>query len=184
MKRCGWVSEDSHYIEYHDNEWGREVHDDQLLFEFLILEGFQAGLSWITILKKREAFRKAFDNFDIHKVAHYDQKKIDELLENKAIVRNRLKIKNAINAASLVIDIQKEYGSFDKFLWDYVDGKPIVSHYQTYQEVPVESELSKQISTDLYKRGFRFIGSIICYSYMQAIGMLNDHEEDCYCKYK
>jgi len=184
MKRCGWAGNDYDYIKYHDEEWGKEVHNDQSLFELLILEGFQAGLSWITILKKRKAFQEAFDYFDIVKVANYDQYKIDELLANKGIVRNRLKIKNAIKAANLVLEIQKEYGSLDQYLWSYVEFQPIINHYESTKDLPVESELSKRLSGDLYKRGFRFVGSVICYSFMQAVGMINDHEEGCHFKYK
>jgi 3-methyladenine DNA glycosylase len=183
-KRCNWVNDHPIYIDYHDHIWGKEVHDDQLLFEFLILESFQAGLSWITILKKREAFKDAFENFEIEKVANYDQKKFDCLLQNKNIIRNRLKIKNAIKAANLVLEIQKEYGSFNDYLWQYVDYKPIITHHINHKSIPVDSKLSKKISQDLYNRGFRFIGSIICYSFMQAIGMINDHEENCPYKYK
>lgn len=167
------------YENYHDNEWGRPVHDDQKLFEMLILEGAQAGLSFLTILKKREAYRAAFDGFDPEKVAAYDGKKIEVLLNNPGIVRNRRKILSAVNNAKLFLEIQKKYGSFDKFIWGYVDYKPITGHYEKASEVPVTTKISDKISADLKKMGFNFVGSTIIYSFMQAIGMVNDHLIAC-----
>ncbi len=181
QKRCFWVNEDPLYMEYHDKEWGKPVYDDETLFEFLLLESFQAGLSWITILKKRENFRKAFDNFDYKKIANYNQKKFDELLENAGIIRNKLKIKSASTNAQLFLEIQKEYGSFSKFIWSYVDGKPIVNSFKTRAEVPATTAVSDAISKDLKKRGFKFVGSTIIYAFMQATGMVNDHTTDCFC---
>lgn len=179
-KRCFWVSNDPLYIEYHDKEWGKPVYDDGALFEFLLLESFQAGLSWITILKKRENFRKAFDNFDYKKIAKYNQEKFDELILNEGIIRNKLKIKAAITNAQLFIEIQQEFGSFSKFIWNYVDGKPIINKFKKREEVPATTELSDKISKDLKKRGFKFVGSTIVYAFMQATGMVNDHTTDCF----
>ncbi len=167
------------YMDYHDNEWGRPVHDDQKLFEMLILESAQAGLSWITVLKKREAYRAAFDNFDPTKVALYDDTKITELLNNEGIIRNRLKVGATIINAKLFLDIQKQHGSFDKLIWAYVDNKPIVGHWERAEDVPVTTSISDQISKDLKKMGFKFIGSTIIYSFMQAVGMVNDHLKGC-----
>ncbi|WP_347173693.1 DNA-3-methyladenine glycosylase I [Polaribacter uvawellassae] len=181
QKRCFWVNNDPLYIEYHDNEWGKPVFDDETLFEFLILESFQAGLSWITILKKRENFRKAFDNFDYKKIANYQQDKFDELLVNEGIIRNKLKIKSAITNAQLFLEIQKEFGSFSKFIWKYVDGKPIKNSFKTREEVPAKTALSDAISKELKKRGFKFVGSTIIYAFMQATGIVNDHTTDCFC---
>lgn len=174
-ERCPWAGNTSIYINYHDNEWGREVHDDNKLFEMLILEGMQAGLSWITILKKREAYRQAFDGFDPQKVALYTSEKVEELMQNEGIVRNRLKINAAITNAQAFLRVVEEYGSFDKFIWSYVNNIPIVGHWKSVREVPVTTEISDKISKDLKKRGFKFVGSTIIYSYMQAIGMVNDH---------
>ncbi|MGB0891768.1 MAG: DNA-3-methyladenine glycosylase I [Flavobacteriaceae bacterium] len=179
-KRCFWVSNDPLYIEYHDTEWGKPVYDDGALFEFLLLESFQAGLSWITILKKRENFRKAFDNFDYKKIAKYNQEKFDELILNEGIIRNKLKIKAAITNAQLFMEIQQEFGSFSKFIWNYVDGKPIINKFKKREEVPATTELSDKISKDLKKRGFKFVGSTIVYAFMQATGMVNDHTTDCF----
>ena len=181
QKRCFWVSEDPLYIEYHDKEWGTPVYDDDTLFEFLLLESFQAGLSWITILKKRENFRVAFDYFDYKKIANYNQDKFEELLENAGIIRNKLKIKSAITNAQLFISIQKEFGSFSKYIWSYVEGKPIVNSFKTRKDVPATTMLSDRISKDLKKRGFKFVGSTIIYAFMQATGMVNDHTTDCFC---
>ena len=167
------------YMDYHDNEWGRPVHDDQKLFEMLILESAQAGLSWITVLKKREAYRAAFDNFDPTKVALYDDTKITELLNNEGIIRNRLKVGATIINAKLFLDIQKQHGSFDKLIWAYVDNKPIVGHWERAEDVPVTTSISDQISKDLKKMGFKFVGSTIIYSFMQAVGMVNDHLNGC-----
>lgn len=171
------------YIDYHDNEWGRPVHDDQKLFEMLILEGAQAGLSWITVLKKREAYREAFDGFDPAKVARYDDAKIAELLANEGIIRNRLKVNAAVVNAKLFLDIQKQHGSFDQFIWGYVNHKPIIGHWERVEEMPVTTPISDQISKDLKKMGFKFVGSTIIYSFMQAVGMANDHLKSC-CVYQ
>ena len=179
-KRCFWVSSDELYIDYHDKEWGVPVFDDETLFEFLILETFQAGLSWITILKKRENFRKAFDNFDYKKIAIYKEEKFNSLILDTGIIRNKLKVKSAITNAQLFIEIQKEYGSFSKFIWSYVEGKPILNKFKTREEVPATTELSDKISKDLKKRGFKFVGSTIIYAFMQAVGMVNDHTTDCF----
>lgn len=180
--RCEWVNGGNElYYEYHDKEWGVPVHDDRLLFEFLILEGAQAGLSWATVLNKREGYRKAFDNFNIEKVAQYDQAKIDELLQNPKIVRNKLKVNSTVTNARLVLEIQKEFGSFDKYIWEFVDGKTIQNKWKDMSEVPVSTVESDAMSKDLKKRGFKFIGSTICYAFMQATGMVNDHSADCFC---
>lgn len=178
-KRCSWATTEL-YKEYHDSEWGKPVHDDRKLFEMLILEGMQAGLSWLTILNKRMGFRQAFDNFDYHKIALYDEAKIEELMQNANIVRNRLKIKSAITNARQFINIQEEYGSFDAFIWSYVDHKPIHNHFKSEAEIPAATPLSDKISKDLKKRGFKFVGSTIVYAYMQAIGIVNDHAQSCY----
>lgn len=179
-KRCPWAGDIPIYIDYHDKEWGKECHDDNKLFEMLILEGAQAGLSWITILKKREAYRKAFDGFDPQKVALYSTDKVEELMNNKGIVRNRLKINAAIINAKAFLKIVEEYGSFDKFIWSYVDYTPIIGHWKSINEVPITTPISDKISKDLKKRGFKFVGSTIIYSYMQAIGMVNDHIVECF----
>jgi len=184
--RCGWASKsgDQLYIKYHDEEWGRPVHDDQKLFEFLILESFQAGLSWLTILRKRENFRKAFAEFDPKKVASFDAKKKKQLLNDAGIIRNRLKIEAAINNARLFLDIQKEFGSFDKYVWSFVNGKQIVNHYKEMKGIPPKTKISDAMSDDLGKRGFKFRGSTICYAFMQAVGMVDDHIDDCWRKTK
>ena len=179
--RCWWANpKNPRYVAYHDREWGKPVHDDRRLFEMLILEGMQAGLSWLTILNKRVAFREAFDQFDYQKIALYDETKIDALMQNANIVRNRLKIKSAIINAQQFIRIQEEYGSFDAFIWSYVDNKPIHNHFKSEAEVPAATPLSDKISKDLKKRGFKFVGSTIVYAYMQAIGIVNDHVKRCY----
>lgn len=179
-KRCFWVSEDPLYIEYHDKEWGVPVYDDELLFEFLILETFQAGLSWITVLKKRENFRKAFDNFNYKKIANYSEKKYEELLLNEGIIRNKLKIKATITNAQAYMKVQEEFGSFSKYIWNFVDGKPIKNQFKKREEVPATTPLSDSISKDLKKRGFKFVGSTIVYAFMQAVGIVNDHTTDCF----
>jgi len=179
IKRCSWATKDL-YKDYHDNEWGKPVHDDDKLFEMLILEGMQAGLSWLTILNKREAFRIAFDHFDCHKVALYDESKIDELMKNKGIIRNKLKIQSAITNAQQFIKIQEKYGSFDSFIWSYVDNTPILNHFQSESDLPAKTALSDQISKDLKKLGFKFVGSTIIYAYMQAVGIVNDHVMGCH----
>lgn len=179
-KRCTWCGEDPLYVSYHDTEWGVPVHEDRLLFEFLVLEGAQAGLSWLTVLRKREHYRKAFDNFDIARVAQYTQKDIDRLLLDPGIVRNRLKIESAIKNARGILAIQKEYGSFDAFLWKYVGGRPIQNRPTSMADLSATSTISDQLSKDLKKRGFNFVGSTICYSLMQAVGLVNDHFVDCF----
>ena len=168
------------YADYHDNEWGRPVHDDNKLFEMLILEGAQAGLSWETVLKKRKAYREAFDGFDPKKVARYDDGKIAELLANAGIIRNRLKINAAVINAKGFLDIAEKHGSFDKFIWAYVDNKPIVGHWESFENMPLTTPLSDKISKDLKKIGFKFVGSTIIYSFMQAVGMVNDHLKPCF----
>ncbi len=180
-KRCNWVDDSQLYINYHDNEWGKPVHDDKKLFEMLTLETMQAGLSWITVLKKREAFREAFDNFDYQIIALYDEKKVDALITNPGIIRHRGKINATITNAKLYKDIQNEFGSFNTFIWSYVDNEPIIGHWQYSSEVPATSKLSDTISKDLKKRGFKFVGSTTIYAFMQAIGMVNDHTIDCFC---
>lgn len=182
MKRCEWPGQDPLYIKYHDEEWGRPVFDDAVLFEFLLLEGFQAGLSWITILRKRENFRKAFDEFDYRKIVNYDDAKLESLKQDEGIIRNRLKIKSSVINAEAFIQIQKEHGSFSKFIWAYVDGKQIVNTWNSMSEIPATTALSDQISKDLKKRGFKFVGSTIIYAYMQAVGMVDDHTMDCCCR--
>ena len=172
--RCSWVTADEVYIKYHDEEWGVPTHDDRELFEFLVLESFQAGLSWITILKKRENFKKAFDDFDVVKVASYDDAKVDELRENEGIIRHKGKIASAINNAQIFIEIQNEFGSFDEYIWSFTDGNVIKHEYLT------ESELSKTISKDLKKRGMKFVGPTIIYSYLEAIGIIDNHQENCF----
>jgi DNA-3-methyladenine glycosylase I len=178
--RCIWAGDIPIYIDYHDNEWGRPVHNDIKLFEMLILEGMQAGLSWITVLKKREAFREAFDGFDPSKVALYDDAKVQELLTNEKIIRNRLKINAAVNNAKLYLKLIEDYGSFDKFIWGYVDYEPIINHWEKHDDLPASTQLSDRISKDLKKMGFKFIGSTIIYSFMQAVGMVNDHITECF----
>ncbi len=181
--RCFWVSDDPLYIEYHDNEWGVPVYDDDRLFEFLILETFQAGLSWITILKKRENFRKAFDNFDYKKIAAYPESKYESLLQDAGIIRNKLKIRATISNAQAFMKVQEEFGSFSKYIWGFTNGKPIVNTFKKREEVPATTELSDAISKDLKKRGFKFVGSTVIYAHMQATGMVNDHTTDCF-RYK
>ena len=178
MKRCFWVDEKSEiYVKYHDEEWGVPKYDDRDLFELLILESFQAGLSWITVLKKREAFRMAFDNFDVVKVANYDDKKVEELLSNEGIIRSRGKIRASINNAKIFIEIQKEYGSFSNYIWGFTDNKVIKLKSDT---LPVSTPLSDKISKDLKKRGMKYVGTVIVYSYLQAIGVVDDHEKGCF----
>jgi len=180
-KRCQWVSlKNPLYLKYHDEEWGVPVHDDTKLFAKLILDGAQAGLSWFTILKKRENYRKAFDNWDYRKIARYGDKKINELLKNEGIVRNRLKVESAIKNAKVFIEIQKEFSSFDKYIWRFVDDKTIQNKFKKVSEIPARTELSDAISKDLKKRGMNFVGSTIIYAYMQAIGIINDHIVDCF----
>lgn len=178
--RCPWAGELPIYQDYHDNEWGRPLHDENRLFEMLILEGMQAGLSWITILKKRGAYREAFDNFDPAKVALYDEQKVAELLNNPGIIRNRLKINAAITNARAFLEVAKRQGSFDKFIWGYVNNRPIIGHPASPEDVPATTELSDKISRDLKKLGFKFVGPTIIYSFMQATGMVNDHLTACF----
>ena len=177
---CGWCEGDPLYEQYHDTEWGVPLFDDQKLFEFLILETFQAGLSWITVLRKREHFRAAFDDFDYKKVAHYDDIKFQELVQNKGIIRNKLKVKAAITNAQAFIKIQEEFGSFSRYIWGYIDGKPIKNHISDYKKLPANTPLSDVISADLKTRGFKFVGSTVVYAHMQATGMVNDHEISCF----
>lgn len=179
MKRCAWSKADVD-IEYHDTEWGVPVHDDRLLFEMLILEGAQAGLSWTTILRKRESYLLAYDNFDIAKVAEYDDAKNQELLANPGIVRNRLKVAAAVKNARAVLEIQKEFGSLDAYLWQFVGGKPIRNRWKSMSEIPAKTPESDAMSKDLKKRGCTFVGSTICYAFMQGVGMVNDHEIGCF----
>lgn len=182
-KRCSWCGNDPLYMAYHDEEWGVPVYDDDTLFEFLILETFQAGLSWITILKKRENFRKAFDNFDYKKIANYSEEKEESLRQDAGIIRNKLKIKATITNAQAFMKVQEEYGSFSTYIWSFVDGKPIVNTFKSLLEVPANTSLSDAISKDLKKRGFKFVGSTVIYAHMQATGMVNDHVEECF-RYK
>lgn len=178
--RCPWVDlSKPDYVKYHDTEWGVPAHDDRLLFEFLILEAFQAGLSWYTILKRRETFRGAFDNFDPARVARYDEHKVLELLGNPGIIRNRAKISAAINNAARFIEVQRTYGSFDSYIWSFVDNTPIVNSFRSLEEFPAQTPLSRAISRDLAQRGFVFVGPTIIYAHMQATGMVNDHTLDC-----
>lgn len=181
-KRCSWAANERN-IEYHDLEWGVPVHEDRLLFEFLILEGAQAGLSWDTILKKRDHYRKVFDNFDPLKVSRYRQARIEKLLTDPGIVRNRLKVESTVGNAKLFLEIQKEFGSFNSYIWQFVGGKPIKNKWKSLKQIPAQTAESDAMSKDLKKRGFKFIGSTICYAYMQAIGMVNDHTTDCF-RYK
>ena len=178
--RCTWCGTDPLYIEYHDTEWGVPVYDDDTLFEFLILETFQAGLSWITILRKRENFRKAFDNFNYKKIANYDENKFSELIQDAGIIRNKLKIKATISNAQAFMEVQKEFGSFSKYIWNFTDGKPIKNSHKKMSDIPATTELSDLISKDLKKRGFKFVGSTVVYAHIQATGMVNDHVQDCF----
>lgn len=181
MKRCAWVkTENKKYCDYHDIEWGIPVHDDRKLFEMLILEGAQAGLSWETVLNKRETYKEAFDNFDPQKVAQYDEKKHEELLQNKGIIRNKLKVKSATKNAKIFLEIQKEFGSFDTYIWGFVDGKPIQNKFESLSDIPAKTDLSDAIAKDLKKRGMNFVGSTIIYAFIQAVGMVNDHEVSCF----
>jgi DNA-3-methyladenine glycosylase I len=180
LVRCGWCGSNPLYVAYHDTEWGVPVHDDRMLFEFLILEGAQAGLSWITILKKREAYRRAFAGFDAGKVARFGPRQVERLLADAGIVRNRLKIEAAINNAQRFLEVQAAFGSFDAYIWRFVDGKPIVNRRKTLKQVPASTKESDALSSDLKARGFKFVGSTICYAHMQATGMVNDHLVGCF----
>ena len=178
--RCTWCGSDSLYVKYHDEEWGKPIYDDQTLFEFLILESAQAGLSWITILRKRENYRKAFAGFDAQKVASFSELDVERLLQNEGIIRNRLKISSSIKNAKLFLDIQKDYGSFSEFIWGFLpDKKPIINYWTDHKSLPSRTEISDSISSDMKKRGFKFFGTTICYAFMQATGMINDHIEGC-----
>ena len=179
-QRCSWAGTDPLYIKYHDKEWGVPVHDDRRLFEFLVLEGAQAGLSWLTVLKKRPNYIKAFDNFDPRKVAAYDTGKVTELISNAGIIRNRLKIEAAIQNARSFLAVQKEFGSFDSYIWQFVGGKTLKNKWQSTAQIPAQSETSTAMSKDLKRRGFRFVGPTICYAFMQATGLVNDHTVDCF----
>ena len=178
--RCKWCGEDPLYVKYHDEEWGRPVHDDTKLFEMLTLEGAQAGLSWITVLRKRENYRVAFDNFDANIIANYDDAKVEELLQNTGIIRNQLKIRSVITNARAFLAIQSKFGSFDAYIWQFVGGKPLHNTRQSLSDIPAETDESKAMSKSLKKKGFKFIGSTICYAFMQACGMVNDHTTDCF----
>lgn len=178
--RCGWSISDPLMIDYHDNEWGVPVHDERKHFEMIVLDGAQAGLSWQTVLKKREAYRKAFDNFDYRKVALYDDKKIKELLNNTGIIRNRLKVSSAIKNAKAFLEVRKEFGTFDKYIWQFVGGSTIHNSWKSLKELPAKTPESDTMSKDMKKRGFNFVGSTICYAYMQAAGMVNDHTTECF----
>lgn len=180
IKRCDWVTDDPLYIEYHDTEWGVPLHDDQRLFEFLVLEGAQAGLSWLTVLRKRENYRLCMDDFDPDKVARYGSIKIDSLLDNPGIIRNRLKVQAAVTNARAYRDVKSDFGSFDRYIWQFVKGKPMHNQWKTFNEIPAHTPESDAMSKDLKKRGFKFVGSTICYAFMQAVGMVNDHTVDCF----
>ena len=179
MNRCNWAKDEPN-ITYHDKEWGRPQHDDTKLFEFLILEGAQAGLSWVTILKRRDGYRKAFSDFDVLKVSKYTQKRVERLLRDESIIRNKLKVNSAINNAKAFLKVQVEFGSFDKYLWGFVNHKPIKNKFKKLSDIPAFTEISEKLSKDLKKRGFNFVGPTICYALMQAIGMVNDHTTQCF----
>ena len=178
MKRCGWENSEEMII-YHDNEWGKPVYDDKKLFEFLTLEGMQAGLSWSTILSKRESFRKAFDDYDLDLIKNYNEDKLNSLYDNKDIIRNKLKIKSVVNNAKCFIEVQKEFGSFSKSIWQFVNNKQVINNFKKLSDVPVLTQESINMSKDLKRRGFKFVGPTICYAYMQAVGLVNDHLIDC-----
>jgi DNA-3-methyladenine glycosylase I len=178
--RCSWARGSAAERDYHDSEWGVPLHDDRGLFEFITLEGAQAGLSWVTVLNKRENYRKLFDDFDVNRIARYNKRKVESLLKNPGIIRNRLKIEATISNARAFLEIQEKFDSFDSYIWQFTNGKPIVNHWQKAQDVPASTELSDIISKELKKRGFRFAGTTICYAFMQATGMVNDHTVDCF----
>jgi len=179
MNRCTWAKDEPN-LTYHDKEWGRAQHDDQKLFEFLILEGAQAGLSWVTILKRRDGYRKAFSNFDVLKVSKFTQKRVEKLLQDESIIRNKLKVNSAVKNAKAFLKIQTEFGSFDKYLWGFVNHKPIKNKFKKLSDIPASTEISEKLSKDLKKRGFSFVGPTICYALMQATGMVNDHTSNCF----
>lgn len=178
--RCRWAGSDPLYVAYHDKEWGVPVYDDKKLFEFLILEGMQAGLSWITILRKRENYHKAFDNFDAAKISRYKSARIEKLMQNEGIIRNRLKIEAVMANAKAYLQIQKEFGTFARYIWGFVDNRPVTNNFATMKEIPPETETARVMSKDLKKRGFKFVGPTICYAFMQAVGLVNDHTVDCF----
>lgn len=180
MKRCDWANGSELQKSYHDNEWGMEIHDDRSLFEFLVLEGAQAGLSWSTILRKREGYRKAFDNFDARKISKYSENAVSLLLTNSEIIRNRLKINATITNARAFLQVQKEFGSFDNYIWQFVNGRPVQNTWKRITDIPSNTPESDAMSKDLIKRGFKFVGTTICYAFMQAVGMVNDHVVDCF----
>lgn len=180
---CQWPTDDPLIVKYHDKEWGVPVHNDRKLFEFLLLEGFQAGLSWITVLKKRENFRKVFDNFDFNKVACYNKRKMNSLMKDAGIIRNKLKIESTVTNAKAFIEVRKQFGTFNKYIWDFVNDKPIINNHKNLSDLPVSTKLSDLISKDLKKRGFKFVGTTIIYAHMQATGMVNDHTTNCF-RYK
>jgi DNA-3-methyladenine glycosylase I len=180
--RCAWCEKDDLYRDYHDNEWGKPVYDDATIFEFLILETFQAGLSWYTVLMKRQNFKKAFDDFDVNKVANYSESKIEELCTDAGIIRNKLKIKAAVTNAQAFLKVKEEYGTFSNYIWGFVNGKPIDNNPKTLKDVPATTPISDALSKDLKKRGFKFVGSTVVYAHMQATGMVNDHITDCFTR--
>lgn len=180
MKRCSWCKDDELYVRYHDEEWGVPVFDDKKHFEFLVLESAQAGLSWITILRRRENYRKCYEDFDATLVAIFSEEKVQQLMENQGIIRNEKKIRASINNAERFLEVQKEFGSFTKYIWSFVGNKPVINHWNSESEVPAKTELSERISKDLKKRGFKFLGPVIIYSYLQATGIINDHVADCF----
>ena len=180
MKRCDWANRNELEQSYHDNEWGMEIHDDRRLFEFLVLEGAQAGLSWSTILQKREGYRRAFDNFDARKISGYSEDTVSRLLANSGIIRNRLKINAAITNARAFLKVRQEFGSFDKYIWQFVNGRPVQNRWKRITDIPSSTPESDAMSKDLIKRGFKFVGTTICYAFMQAVGMVNDHVVDCF----
>ena len=182
MERCGWVKlTEPIYVKYHDEEWGVPVFDDQQLFEMLCLEGAQAGLNWLTILKRREGYREAFDYFDVEKIVHYDEEKLEALKQDERIIRNRLKIASVVTNAKSYLNMQKKHGSFSNYIWSFVEHKPINNRWERIEDVPATTEISDLMSKQLKKDGFKFIGSTICYAFMQAVGMVNDHTTNCYC---
>jgi DNA-3-methyladenine glycosylase I len=183
IKRCAWSTNDPLYIKYHDKEWGKPLHNDRKLFEFLVLEGAQAGLNWLMVLKKRENYRKAFDNFEPEKVAGYNKRKINSLLKNEGIIRNKIKINSAVQNAKAFLKVKEEFGSFNKYIWQFTEGKTIQNSWDNFKKIPATSPVSDLMSKDLKKRGFNFVGSTICYAFMQATGIVNDHTKDCF-RYK
>ncbi|MEE8340611.1 MAG: DNA-3-methyladenine glycosylase I [Candidatus Neomarinimicrobiota bacterium] len=183
LKRCDWPGSDELMMKYHDKEWGLPNHDDRKWFEYITLDAFQAGLSWAIVLKKRENFRKAFDNFEPKKIVEYDQAKFEELIQDAGIIRNKLKINATISNAKIFLDVQKEFGTFDKYIWQFVNGKPIVNKWKSISELPASTSVSDKLSADLKKRGFKFVGTTICYAFMQSAGMVNDHQVTCF-RYK